>query len=631
MTDALPEPPSPRRLARGLALVVVAGGIALRFLLLGADPYYYEWNGYITDEGRWIAHARALLLFGGMGSVGSTLHLMLAPLYQAASYAVFTLLDVSLWSARLISAASGSALLLAFWAFARRSASPEALLLVLVMLAVEMDLVVLSRLAVPEMAAMALTFGAFVLLADEGAGRARLAAAGLLTAAAVGVKATALPAAPIFAAILLLRRPRPGQGGRVAAVGAFLAGFLAPALAAAAAAVLLLPASGAVVRAVRGFVAPADLYALVAFPFDDLFASTLGIWGLAAWLGLLGWIAAGRVSGEEHTRPLLFGAAVWAGLFAPLMMLLDYFPSRYKLHVLIPLAVIAAVGITRFQAVGLDGLRSRLAGLSTAPRAAAALLVALPAALPAGAALASLAPLAGLDPERIRVRYGAVLLAFAVGAAVVALGRGRGSSVLVCFPVCWLSGWLIAARLSLTPPLFWPTGSDGQGLRWLLVLGAVLAALAIGAARTERWDPPAATVALVAAAGLYAGLGLIRLAPGYLEPHYTMREASREIGALLAGAPGWIDVYGGDALFSENRLPYRSLLGARWSGSPAGALVVAGLIKDPDGRLGREYRLVRQYSIYTSPEYVLGEGSWTPTEGPAQRMNVRVYRRVEGG
>jgi hypothetical protein len=480
------------------------------------------------------------------------------------------------------------------------------------------------------MAAMALTFGAFVLLAEEGAGHARLAAAGLLTAAAVGVKATALPVAPIFAVILLLRRPRQGPG-RVGAVGAFLAGFLAPALAAAAAAALLLPTSGAVVRAVRGFVAPADLYALVAFPFDDLFAPTLGIWGLAAWLGLLGWLAAGRASAEERARPLLFGAVVWAGLFAPLMMLLDYFPSRYKLHVLIPLAVIAAVGITRFQAVGLDGLRSRLAGLGAAPRAAAALLVALPAALPAGAALASLVPLAGLDPERIRVRYGAVVLAFAVGAAVVALGRGRGSGFLVCFPVCWLAGWLIAARLSLVPPLFWPTGSDGQGLRWVLALGAALAAFAIGAARAERWSPPAPSVALVAAAGLYAGLGLIRLAPGYLEPHYTMREASREIGALLAGAPGRIDVYGGDALFSENRLPYRSLMAARWAGTPAGPLVVAGRILDPGERLGREYRLVRQYSIYTSPEYVLGEGSWTPTEGPAQRMNVRIYRRVEGG
>jgi hypothetical protein len=34
----------------------------MRFLYLGADPHYDEWVGYITDEGRWIGHARVLAL-----------------------------------------------------------------------------------------------------------------------------------------------------------------------------------------------------------------------------------------------------------------------------------------------------------------------------------------------------------------------------------------------------------------------------------------------------------------------------------------------------------------------------------------------------------------------------------------
>src|SRR5678815_508471 len=90
------------RLARRLALAVLVGGVVLRFARLDADPYYYEWNGYITDEGRWIAHARALRLFGEIGSVGSALHLILAPVFQAGAYVVFALTDVSLWSARLV-------------------------------------------------------------------------------------------------------------------------------------------------------------------------------------------------------------------------------------------------------------------------------------------------------------------------------------------------------------------------------------------------------------------------------------------------------------------------------------------------------------------------------------------------
>src|SRR5262249_59793581 len=62
--------PMTEHLARRLVLLVLVVGVVLRFARLGADPYYYEWNGYITDEGRWIAHARALRLFGEIGSVG---------------------------------------------------------------------------------------------------------------------------------------------------------------------------------------------------------------------------------------------------------------------------------------------------------------------------------------------------------------------------------------------------------------------------------------------------------------------------------------------------------------------------------------------------------------------------------
>jgi hypothetical protein len=138
-------------------------------------------------------------------------------------------------------------------------------------------------------------------------------------------------------------------------------------------------------------------------------------------------------------------------------------------------------------------------------------------------------------------------------------------------------------------------------------------------------------VALVAVAAVYAALGLIRLAPGYLEPHYSMRAVSRDLGSLLAGAPGRIGAIGGEALFSENRLPYRSLMGGSWPASPPDVLLLAGLLNDPEGRLGREYRLIRLYAIHVSPEYIVGEVSWKATEGPFLRTNIRVYRRIAGG
>ena len=48
----------------------------------------------------------------------------------------------------------------------------------------------LSRLAIPEMAAMLCELLAYLLLAGERPGRGRLVAAGVMTAAAVGMKAT---------------------------------------------------------------------------------------------------------------------------------------------------------------------------------------------------------------------------------------------------------------------------------------------------------------------------------------------------------------------------------------------------------------------------------------------------------
>jgi hypothetical protein len=106
-----------------------------------------------------------------------------------------------------------------------------------------------------------------------------------------------------------------------------------------------------------------------------------------------------------------------------------------------------------------------------------------------------------------------------------------------------------------------------------------------------------------------------------------MREVSRDLGVLLAGAPGRISALGGEALFSENRLPYRSLMGGQWPASPPHVLLLAGLLEDPQGRLDREYRLIRQYAIHVSPEYILGEAAWKPTQGQFRRTHIRVYQR----
>ena len=88
-----------------LSLGVIITGILLRFLCLDADPRYYEWVGYITDEGRWIQHARNLALHGTLvDSSRMNFHLFMAPLFELSNYLVFELLGVSLLTSRIFTA-----------------------------------------------------------------------------------------------------------------------------------------------------------------------------------------------------------------------------------------------------------------------------------------------------------------------------------------------------------------------------------------------------------------------------------------------------------------------------------------------------------------------------------------------
>src|SRR5580765_1399130 len=181
-----------------LVVLVVLAGILLRLLHLDADPDYYAWVGYVTDEGRWIAHAREMALFGRLVNTEWLIHLLLAPLFQAVSFVVFSLLGVSIWTSRLLTAVSGSALLVLFWLGLRRLVAPAAMLVALALLALEVDLLMLGRVAVPEVPAMLLQLAIFLLVATGPPTTGRLLGAGLVLLAMMGTKATTVFLVPIF-------------------------------------------------------------------------------------------------------------------------------------------------------------------------------------------------------------------------------------------------------------------------------------------------------------------------------------------------------------------------------------------------------------------------------------------------
>jgi len=227
-----------------------------------------------------------------------------------------------------------------------------------------------------------------------------------------------------------------------------------------------------------------------------------------------------------------------------------------------------------------------------------------------------------------------VILLVLVGAAALVsrvLPRVAVVRFLVWLPPLWASGWLLVERLTVAGAPFWPDAAgSGQAPRWTLFLIAIAVALVFAAMPT--WPRRAGGLAVVTAALLFGALGLVRLAPGYLDPHYSMRDSSRDLGRLLSGGvSGSIGTLGAEALFSDNRLRYRSVFGGHWPSAPPDVLVLAGRIADPQDRLYREYRLIRQYAIYVSPEFVLGEPTWSAAVGQFRRTTVRVYRRASEG
>jgi predicted membrane-bound mannosyltransferase len=347
--------PPPNRRGHGLVLIVVALGAGLRFLRLDADPHYYDWIGYITDEGRWIDQARELALFGS-SDVRPSLHVLVGPLFQAVSYGVFRVFDVSISSSRLISAVSGSVLLAAFWLGVRRLASAPMLLVPMVMLAFAEDLILLSRIAIPEMAVMVADLFIYLMIISDRRRSLLLVLAGAASLITVGIKITSLPVVGIFALLVLIQPRDPSWAqSRWRDLTLFLAGLLSPVAGVAALLAAYGPAvDGLLARAVRlvdRFGVPSSLYSALAFVFDDPMAREINLWLLALWCALAGWRAAGNLV-DVVSRRVLMTSMTWAGVYAVVMLCLDYYPNRYKAHILVPMAVASAVGLSLLQRAG---------------------------------------------------------------------------------------------------------------------------------------------------------------------------------------------------------------------------------------------------------------------------------------
>ena len=120
------------------------------------------------------------------------------------------------------------------------------------------------------------------------------------------------------------------------------AGFLAPILFVALVGMVARPGRlgglAANLEVLGHFLLPARPFTITNFFLDAPFAPTFNIWAVGACFSLAVY-ALTQGGGDLAVRRHFVASAIWCGLYTPLMLSLDYFPDRYKAHVLVPLAI----------------------------------------------------------------------------------------------------------------------------------------------------------------------------------------------------------------------------------------------------------------------------------------------------
>lgn len=611
------------------ALVVVALGSIARLAHLDADPYYYQWIGYVVDEGRWTEQARSVHLFHSLNNLNwlSTLHLLVAPGFQLASLVSFSIFDVHLWSARLVSAVFGIGILITTYLILRKRIDAGRLFFAVLVLAFQVDLVVLSRLAIPEMASLCGHLVAFAILMSGRPGVTRAVAAAIACAIALVMKGTTLFLVPAYLiAILSLGNEPAALKVKAGAAFALVLG-VAPVLA------LALGLATGLIDTTRlldsaekllSFVSIADSYSWVSLYFVNSYMVSVNLLLVGAWL--VSWLpATGSIDWKDPAARIFHHAGVWTVCWLAASMTLDYMPARYVLHVLVPLVLYVAAGAHLGRAGRLSDAFEYVAAMPQGlMRVIYATWLALPLAILSAPILAaSLALLADVPVESLvgHLRHRISLIALATSFVVlVDVVRPLSKMTMQNLAYGSLLAALIWALGSIDGVLwtgFWDVASSPT--LWKRSAALLIPFLAVGMLGGRRQNFIAVTTkALIVT--LVAALFLDGLLPQYSRPSFSIRDEGRALASVFpAGAA--VKARQSSSLFLENGLRYdEGRLNA--SSPPAGIVVfeyfVRNCCKPP-------YRLKYRHELRFDPRYFVAT-TFDPPRGPA---TVAVYELQE--
>lgn len=243
-------------------------------------------------------------------------------------------------------------------------------------------------------------------------------------------------------------------------------------------------------------------------------------------------------------------------------------------------------------------------------------LVTLPTAVLWAPALAGAAAHIGMDTTRFRVQLACVLIAgILTGWAVRRSALGSNPPrIFFIFPIVAIIGWMVCVRTGLDEGRFWPDPGGDLVAWWSMGIPATAVFAVTLASVGRRWSRERWIGLIPAAVLCYSALGAFRIAPAYVAPQYSMKQASRDLGLSLASSAGLVATANAEGLFNDNALSYRAIVGRTWPTYRPDIMVIVFVFNDPEGLLSQEYRLTASYRLYTSAE-------------AARPAVVRVYRR----
>lgn len=633
----------------GLSVLLVVAGCLARLVHLDADPDYYSWIGAYIDEGRWTAVARSFALDGRIIVNPRNHNFFVAPAFEAVSSLSFLGAGgVSLWAARIFPALCGCAILVLLFVYFRRYATPLGLVAGLSVVALQEDLVSLSRVAIPETTAMLGALLAWVALDAARERRAWLAGAGLLLVVTLAFKMTSFVLIPGFVLIAWAQRSGAPTSERIRDAAAFVSGFAIPGLVGLLGAVLVLPDPGAIVARLSRlahFLAIQAPFGMFERHISANVAPGMNVGMLGLWLGTLVLLAPNPASSAlaeasiepVGTRRRLRSAWLWALTWILALTLQVYFPERYRVQLFLPIALVVAFAVTRLESIGAAGLAQAFRDAQRNERFRLGVVLALPWILWMAAGFAAILLALGFDEDRLVFKLGAMGLA--CGPALLLVMRlavsTSGMSKLIAIPLVATPAWLLVWAWTPDGFSFWPHAEEGAfnflllrtalvGISTLLVTGFLR--FTPGQAKRKAIQFPAG---VVLASAVWTSAWLAFVLPDALDPKYTQREAGRDLAERLADRDE-VHQFHADALFLANRIRF-DLANAHLFAEQLPQVVVTGVPFDgDDADLEAHYALVTNYGLHTSSRY-----GWPKPYagdavcGPARVYCVGVYERTD--